>query len=220
MRIVAGSARGRRIEAPSGQATRPTSDRTREALFSAIESQRGVLAGARVLDLYAGSGAVGLEAASRGAAHVVLVESEAAAARVARRNVEHLALRQVHLTTTTVERWVEQTDPDPEPDQTFDVVFADPPYSLAPDRLREVLTGLLDRAVLAPQALVVVERSSRDAAWTWPQGLSALRDRRYGEATLWYGRAAAGRTGTEPGAPGDSATGQSAAGHSPAGEDQ
>lgn len=179
-RIVAGLAGGRRLLVPRGRGTRPTSERTREALFSTLEALRGSLHGAVVLDLYAGSGAVGLEAASRGAARVVLVEREADALTALRRNVAALDLPGVEVRAGAVERLLAA-----DADLAFDVVFVDPPYAEPVD---EVLGRLVDGGWLAPGATVVVERASRDRSPSWPDGLTADRARRYGEATLWYGR--------------------------------
>lgn len=187
-RVVAGAARGRRLAVPPGQVTRPTSDRAREALFSSLQSLVRAWAGRRVLDLYAGSGAVGLEALSRGAAHALLVESDPRAARTITANVETIGLPGAVVRQGRVERVVAGGLPAP----AYDVVFADPPYDLPDDELRSVLTDL--RPALADDAVVAVERASkaqRGGEWRWPAGYAALRSRRYGEATLWYGRAAA-----------------------------
>jgi 16S rRNA (guanine966-N2)-methyltransferase len=176
-RIVAGLAGGRRLQVPPGSRTRPTSDRAREGLFSALTSLTD-LTGARFLDLYAGTGAVGLEALSRGAASVLLVESDARTAPILRANVRALDLPGAEVRVERVERVV--ASPAPEP---YDIVFADPPYSLDLD---EVVVNLVTNGWIGD--LVVVERSSRDGDFRWPEGLQALRARRYGEATLWYGR--------------------------------
>jgi 16S rRNA (guanine(966)-N(2))-methyltransferase RsmD len=183
-RIVAGALGGRRISAPPGDHTRPTSDRVREALFSALRALTD-LAGARFADLFAGSGAVGLEALSRGAGHVLLVEADARAARVARENVAALdAADAVRL----VNAKVEQVLGAPPPDGPYDVVFADPPYAVPDDKISAMLAALTDGGWLAPGAVVVVERSSRSPEVTWVPGITAVRSRRYGETTLWYGR--------------------------------
>jgi 16S rRNA (guanine966-N2)-methyltransferase len=162
--------------------TRPTADRTREALFSSLSSLM-TLDGARVLDLYAGSGAVGLEAASRGAARVLLVESDPQALTVLRRNVSELGLGGVRVSSTTVERLAGEPA-----DHRHDLVFADPPYALGAAELGEVLGGLERNGWLTPDAVVVIERSSRDPDWIWPPQLVPVRSKRYGEGTLWYGR--------------------------------
>ena len=184
-RIVAGAARGRRLVVPAGDGTRPTSSRAREGLFSSLESELGSLHGLAFLDLYAGSGAVGLEAASRGAAPVVLVENDRRAWHAARENMAVLGLSEVTLHRALVESHLAQPGPAP----GFDVVFVDPPYPLADAAVDECLAALVLRGWLAPRAVVVVERATRGSSPQWPVGITATRSRRYGEATLWYGRA-------------------------------
>jgi 16S rRNA (guanine966-N2)-methyltransferase len=180
-RIVAGSAGGRRLAVPPGERTRPTSDRAREALFATLAGLVD-LDGARVLDLYAGSGAVGLEAVSRGAAHALLVDADARAAAVARDNARTLGLQdRVTVRRDRVER-VLAGDPEP-----HDLVFADPPYALGDDELGAVLLRLAG-GWLAPGAVLAVERASRGSGPRWPDRVEALKRRRYGEGTLWYGR--------------------------------
>jgi 16S rRNA (guanine(966)-N(2))-methyltransferase RsmD len=182
-RIVAGVLGGRRLATPPGRGTRPTSDRVREALFSTLDTMVD-LDGARVADLYAGSGAVGLEAASRGASHVLLVESDPRAARTARDNVSTLGVGdRVRLSRASVEQALATR-----PEQPYDLVFADPPYSVPDTAIDAMLTGLAENGWLAEGAVVVVERSSRDAPVTWVPGITAERGRRYGETMLWYGR--------------------------------
>jgi 16S rRNA (guanine966-N2)-methyltransferase len=185
-RIVAGQAGGRRLAVPPS-GTRPTSDRAREALFSSLESSLPGLAGVRFLDLYAGSGAVGLEAWSRGASRVVLVESAAAAVKVLRTNVTNL--RSSHAPgpvgkIDVVAAKAERTAADL-PASGFDVVFADPPYELPAVQVAGVLATLAQRGVPRPGAIIVVERATRDK-WTWPLGYAATHDRKYGDATLHY----------------------------------
>ncbi|HET9518685.1 MAG TPA: 16S rRNA (guanine(966)-N(2))-methyltransferase RsmD [Actinoplanes sp.] len=187
-RIIAGEHGGRRLTAPPGAQTRPTSDRVREALFSALHTMTD-LAGARFADLYAGSGAVGLEALSRGAAHASLVESDAKAAAVIRDNIATLRVgASARLITGRVGHVVAQP-PDGGP---YDVVFADPPYASTDDEVTQVQQALVDNGWLAPDAVVVIERSTRTvvrgAALSWVDGITGDRSRRYGETTLWYGR--------------------------------
>jgi 16S rRNA (guanine966-N2)-methyltransferase len=179
-RIIAGSAGGRRLQVPAGRDTRPTSDRVREALFSRLDHE-GWLDGAHVLDLYAGSGALGLEAASRGAAEVVLVEAARVAAATIRRNVSTLGLDGVRVAEAKVERWLDRPA-----DVRFDVVLADPPYPVTDDAVDGVLRLLTEHGWLADQALVVVERASRSRAPRWPAPLEAVADRAYGETRLWF----------------------------------
>ncbi|MGW1463786.1 16S rRNA (guanine(966)-N(2))-methyltransferase RsmD [Streptomyces sp. NPDC002308] len=185
-RVIAGSAGGRRLAVPPGNGTRPTSDRAREGLFSTWEALRGTLDGARIADLYAGSGAVGLEALSRGAVHALLVEADPKAVRTVRENVRAVGLPGAEVRTGKAE----QTVAGPAPADPYDVVFLDPPYVVTDDDLREILLTLGSRGWLAEDALVTVERATRGGEFGWPEGFEPLRSRRYGEATLWYGRAA------------------------------
>ena len=195
-RVIAGAAGGRRLAVPDGRGTRPTSDRAREGLFATIVSMTGSLAGARVLDLYAGSGAVGLEALSRGAEHVLLVESGPRAGRVIRDNIVAIGLAGAEVVTGRVER-VLARGPALSGDNRgrYDIVFADPPYALVADEVSGMLVALADRSWLAPEALVIVERATRSGPVNWPAGFAADRARRYGEATFWYGR---GPSGPDP----------------------
>jgi 16S rRNA (guanine966-N2)-methyltransferase len=182
-RVIAGEAGGRRLAVPDGRDTRPTSDRAREGLFSTIASMLGSLAGTRVLDLYAGSGAVGLEALSRGAGHVLMVEHGARATRVIRENIEAIGLPGAALAADRVERVLARG---PE-DGRYDVVFADPPYALADSAVSRVLSLLAGQGWLAPGALVIVERATRSGPLNWPDEFVSAKSRRYGEATFWYG---------------------------------
>lgn len=180
-RIIAGKAGGRRLAVPPGQGTRPTSDRAREGLFGTLLSEIGPLAGKKVLDLYAGSGAVGLEALSRGAQSVLLVEADARAAAVIKANIKAVELPGARVVTGKAERL-----PDRAGDR-YDIVFADPPYAVTQADVAKVLTQLA-RGWLNDNALVVIERATRDGEFDWPPGYIPGKSRRYGEATFWYGR--------------------------------
>src|SRR5690242_11837881 len=177
-RIIGGSAGGRRIDTPRGLHTRPTSDRVREALFSAIESWCGSLAGLRFLDLYAGSGAVGLEALSRGAGVATFVEQDRRTATLISRNAKTLGFtadvlgQSVHHVLASAPR------------ASYDVVFLDPPYPLPDAEVDADLAALVEHGWLAADALVVVERASKRSTTTWPEGLTLLRERKYGETML------------------------------------
>jgi len=183
-RVIAGAAGGRRLAVPRGTATRPTSDRAREGLFASVLSELGSLDGRRVLDLYAGSGAVGLEALSRGAGHVLLVESDSRAAAVIKANVAAVGIAGATVVTDRAERLLAQ--PPEGASDRYDLVFADPPYAVTAAAVTRVLT-LLAAGWLADEALVVVERATRSGPLDWPPGYSAGKSRRYGEATFWYG---------------------------------
>lgn len=184
-RIISGSVGGRRLVTPPGRDTRPTSDRAREGLFATVHALLGDLDGLRAADLFAGSGAVGLEALSRGAEHVLLVESHPRAARVVRANVESLGLPGAQLVTDRVERVVRT-----KPSEPYELIFADPPYAVPDETITELLQALRDNGWLAPDALVAVERATRGGPLAWPDGYRGDRARRYGEGTLWYGLAA------------------------------
>jgi len=187
-RIIAGMHGGRRLSAPAGAQTRPTSDRVREALFSALETMTD-LDGARFADLYAGSGAVGLEALSRGATFSVLIESDARAARIIRDNIAAL---KVGTSARLITGKVGQVVAMPPAAGPYDVIFADPPYSVTDEEVTELQRALLDNGWLAPGAVVVLERATRTAVrgqpLHWVDGITADRSKRYGETTLWYGR--------------------------------
>jgi 16S rRNA (guanine966-N2)-methyltransferase len=202
-RVIAGQAGGRRLAVPPGTTTRPTSDRAREGLFASLLSELGRFDGVRVLDLYAGSGAIGLEALSRGAESVLLVESDARAAGVIKANVKAVGLPGATVALDRVERLLTRP-PAGHQDQNqnhdrFDLVIADPPYALTDDAVARVLT-LLQGGWLADDALVVIERATRSGPLDWPPGFLPGKSRRYGEATFWYGwygsEAGAGQTGT------------------------
>lgn len=180
-RIIGGTAGGRRLKTPSGEATRPTSDRVREALFSALEAGLGSLAGLRVLDLYAGSGGVGLEAMSRGAGVLTSVESDRRTARLVQQNAATLGFGRVEVLAQPVVRVLAQP-----PRAPYDVVFVDPPYAMENVDLEEVLALLVAQEWLATGCVLVVERSARSVEPAWPRGLVREREKAYGETVLWY----------------------------------
>jgi 16S rRNA (guanine966-N2)-methyltransferase len=180
-RLIAGAAGGRRLKVPPA-GVRPTGDRAREGLFNSLGSLLD-LDGARVLDLYAGSGALGLEALSRGAAEVVLVESGPRVLPVLRANLAAVGLPGARVVAGSVPTVVAGPAP-----AAFDLVLADPPYAVPVADVLGVLGSLAAGGWCAPDAVVVVERSSREEPWEWPTPFTGLRDRRYGEALLRYGR--------------------------------
>ncbi|MGY1687158.1 16S rRNA (guanine(966)-N(2))-methyltransferase RsmD [Geodermatophilus sp. SYSU D00804] len=180
-RLISGAAGGRRLKVPPS-GVRPTGDRAREGLFNSLGTLLD-LDGAAVLDLYAGSGALGLEALSRGAAQVVLVENGPRVLPVLRANVAAVGLPGARVVAGSVPTVVGGAPP-----ARFDLVLADPPYAVRADEVRGVLSALVTGEWLAPDAVVVVERSSREEPWEWPTPLTGIRDRRYGEAVLRYGR--------------------------------
>lgn len=179
-RIIAGTAGGRTLRTPSGDRTRPTSDRVREAVFSALAA-REAIAGVDVLDLYAGSGALGLEAASRGAASVTLVESDRRAGAVASANVTLLGFLGCSVVTSTVAGFLARPG-----GPAYGLVFLDPPYAVPEDDLAAVLSALATGGRLTDDAVVVVERSTRSPAPAWPAGLEPSSTRTYGETAVHY----------------------------------
>jgi 16S rRNA (guanine966-N2)-methyltransferase len=176
MRVIAGSLGGRRLVAPRGMATRPTSDRVREALFSML----GDVAGARVLDLYAGTDALGIEALSRGAARAVFVESARPALAALRENLATLGLEGCsRVLAQAAERAAPALRP---PDAPFDLVFADPPYAALAAAAAAIST-LITSGAVAPGARVVLEHAARDAAPTLPS-LEPRPSRIYGDTSV------------------------------------
>ena len=192
-RVIAGAAGGRRLAVPPGTTTRPTSDRAREGLFASVLSELGDLRGKRVLDLYAGSGALGLEALSRGAESVLLVESDARAAAVIEANIAAVALPGAAVAIDRVERLLSPGGAR----GRYDLALADPPYAVTDAAVARMLTLLAD-GWLVEDALVVVERATRSGPLDWPPGYLAGKSRRYGEATFWYGWYDSGAEAGEP----------------------
>ncbi|MGQ0841623.1 16S rRNA (guanine(966)-N(2))-methyltransferase RsmD [Actinokineospora sp.] len=178
-RIVAGAAGGRRLAVPP-KGTRPTADRVREALFSALESAVD-LDGARVLDLYAGSGALGLEALSRGAVVATLVESDRAAVAVLRDNAAAVGLPGADIRPGRVAQVLAAA-----PEAAYDLVFADPPYAVPGPELAAVLAALVGNGWTAPGSTVIVERARRSGEPDWPAALAPGRTRRYGDTELHW----------------------------------
>ncbi|MGP5380889.1 16S rRNA (guanine(966)-N(2))-methyltransferase RsmD [Glutamicibacter arilaitensis] len=188
-RIIAGAAGGQPLKSVPGDATRPTTDRVKEALFSRLESW-DILSGARVLDLFAGSGSLGVETASRGARQVILVEKAPKAVAVCQQNAA-LVNKVLKTNTVVVKRgsvdsvlesfYNSQTGV---PSKTFDVVLLDPPYPLTDEELAVTLEKI--SMVLAEDATVIVERSARSPEPTWPESLVKFADRKYGETHLWF----------------------------------
>lgn len=173
-RIVSGTHGGRTLDVPD-RGTRPTSERVREALFSRLESWDEI-ADARVIDLFAGSGALGLEAMSRGAQRCVLVDSAPGAVKVLRKNVSRNNFENVDVIRADAAKLSSVHD--------FTLAFLDPPYDIDPKQLVEVLEHLAD--FLVDDALVVVELSSRTPEPAWPKGYLRESDRKWGETRVWF----------------------------------
>jgi len=180
-RIIAGEARGRRLAVPPGDGVRPTSDRVKESVFSALGP--GPLVGARVLDLYAGSGALALEALSRGAAEALLVERDQAAARAIRANIEMLGFGdRAVLRVSTVAALLGH----PGPGEPFDLVLMDPPYDTPGADVDAALRLLVDGAWVAPHGTIVVERAAGSSPVGWPNGWGSTWERCYGDTLVLF----------------------------------
>ncbi|MEE8409976.1 MAG: 16S rRNA (guanine(966)-N(2))-methyltransferase RsmD [Myxococcota bacterium] len=181
MRVIAGSARGRRLAAPKGKGTRPTPDRVREALFSTLFSMAAPeIVGARVLDLFAGTGALGIEALSRGAAHSTFVEQDRGTAALLATNLHTVAGADTELLQMPVARALAQLDGG----APFDIVFADPPYDL--ELLQPTVDALVQHALVSADGLVVCEHGSRQKPPAAPSGWAAGKTRSYGDVALTF----------------------------------
>ena len=176
MRVIAGTARGRRLHVPSGYHVRPTADRTKEALFASLQPR---LHGARVVDVFAGTGALGIEALSRGASTATFVERSKPVTRVLRENLELVGLADGAM---IVPREAIPALREELPGAPFDIAVLDPPYDIDPEELATVLELLQD--ALSPGAVVVVELSRHGGAPRWPHRLDPREERRYGDTVL------------------------------------
>ncbi|WGW13057.1 16S rRNA (guanine(966)-N(2))-methyltransferase RsmD [Saxibacter everestensis] len=185
-RIIAGAFGGLRLATPKGESTRPTSDRVRESLFSSLQ-HAGLIDDARVLDLFAGSGALGLESLSRGARKVVLVDRWQPAVAAAKTNVTAIVKAvpgcqgSAEVVKSPVDGFLDKSVATP-----FDLIFADPPYPLAEAELAALLAAVTDNGWLEPGGVIVVERSSRSPEPVWPEELARYRRAKHGETMLWF----------------------------------
>jgi 16S rRNA (guanine966-N2)-methyltransferase len=180
--VIAGTARGRRLQTPAGNAVRPTKDVTREAVFSALDA-RGLLVDATVLDLYSGSGALAIEALSRGARCAVLVERAREALDAIRSNLDALGFAdRAHVVHADVMRFLHGVPAGRAP---FDLVLADPPYDTSDASVTEMCAALLEPGWLAPDAIVVVERPVRHEVRP-PAGLQTGWQRTFGDTLVTF----------------------------------
>ncbi len=180
-KVIAGEFKGRNLRVPVS-VTRPTTSRVREAIFSTIVHKLGDLSDLRVLDLYAGSGALGIEALSRGAAEAVFVELDRKACQVIESNIKDLGLNRVHIQNTSVTSELKHRSTT----GAFDLVLIDAPYTVSDDVIGELLIDLFENDWLNEDALVVVERTKKSAL-TWPEAFTESERREYGDTTIWYG---------------------------------
>ena len=194
MRIIAGLAKGRTLSRVAG-ATRPTSDRAREGLFSSLLSEFGDFTALKVLDLFAGSGAIGLEALSRGAGLVHAVEKNDGACKTITKNaalvVRAKTLGEFHLFSMSAQKFLEIL-----PTAQYDIVYLDPPYDFSDVELYKCLVQLRTAQFLQEDAVIAVERASKTGAMKWPSGFESIRERKYGTAVIYYGKLA--QNGLDP----------------------
>ena len=183
MRIIAGVAKGRNLSTVAG-ATRPTSDRAREALFSTLLSEFGEFENLKFLDLFAGSAAVGLEALSRGADLVHAVEKDDGAVKTIRANQEIVEKAKpegkFHLYAMSAQKFLGN------PTQQYDIIFMDPPYDFGDQGVHELLNLILEKEVIRSGGVIVIERATKGSRIKWPEPLRELRTKEYGVATLYY----------------------------------
>lgn len=185
MRIIAGVAKGRNLGTVA-QATRPTSDRAREGLFSSLSSEFGTFEGLRVLDLFAGSGAIGLESLSRGATLVHVVEKDEQAIKTIEANHELVKKSnpagKLQVFGMSVERFLND-----QPREKYHLVYIDPPYEFSNQGVEDILSKLHDNNFLSSDAFIAVERNSRLDQFIWPDAFIPARERNYGQASIYYG---------------------------------
>jgi len=186
MRIIAGSSKGKPLYSPP-ESTRPTSDRAREGLFSSLESEFGSMNDLAFLDLFAGSGAVGVEALSRGAASVYAVEQHEETAAVARKNFELVnnPAGDFSVVNSSVDRFL--TSPGLPKGFAFDIIFMDPPYPVPNDEIEKILRTIYQDGLLANRGLVSIERESKSKPFTWPEPFIQEKIRSYGQGSIFYG---------------------------------
>jgi 16S rRNA (guanine966-N2)-methyltransferase len=185
LRIIAGVAKGRNLGTVA-QATRPTSDRAREGLFSSLSSEFGTFEGLRVLDLFAGSGAIGLESLSRGATLVHVVEKDEQAVKTIEANHELVKKSnpagKLQIFGMSVERFLND-----QPREKYHLVYIDPPYDFSNQGVEDILSKLHDNDFLSSDAFIAVERNARLDQFIWPDAFIPARERNYGQATIYYG---------------------------------
>lgn len=185
MRIIAGVAKGRNLGTVA-QATRPTSDRAREGLFSSLSSEFGTFEGLRVLDLFAGSGAIGLESLSRGATLVHVVEKDEQAIKTIEANYELVKKSnptgKFQIFGMSVERFLND-----QPREKYHLVYIDPPYEFSNQGVEDILSKLHDDNFLSSDAFIAVERNTRLDQFIWPDAFTPARERNYGQASIYYG---------------------------------
>ena len=183
MRIIAGASKGKTLFSPPHQ-TRPTSDRAREGLFSSLESEFGSMEGLNVLDLFAGSGAVGVEALSRGASIVHAVEKDESTSAICARNFDLVPHQndQSDVFKMSAAMYVHENR-----GIKYDIIFMDPPYEVANENIEKLLTDIHINELLQPRGIVAIERATKSNAFSWPEPFTLEKIRSYGQGSIFYG---------------------------------
>ena len=182
MRIISGSAKGKKLISPEDERVRPTSDRAREGLFSSLESAYGSLSELLFLDLFAGSGAVGVEALSRGVEVVHAVEEEVSELAASNFELVNNAAGTYKVFKNRAKRFLES-----EAALKYDIIFMDPPYAVSNVEITELLTIIKERNLIQPRGIITIERASKSKPFEWPQGMECEKVRSYGQGSMFYG---------------------------------
>jgi len=182
MRIISGSGKGKRLNSPEDERVRPTSDRAREGLFSSLESEFGSLTDLYFLDLFAGSGAVGVEALSRGAEIVHAVEEEVGELTASNFALLSHPVGQYKVFRNRADRFLES-----DAALRYDIIFMDPPYEMSNEEITELLETIKERNLIQPRGIITIERRSKSAPFTWPDGMECEKVRSYGQGSMFYG---------------------------------
>lgn len=182
MRIIAGSAKGKKLNSPEDERVRPTSDRAREGLFSSLESAFGSLTDLYFLDLFAGSGAVGVEALSRGAEIVHAVEDEVSELTTSNFALVGKGVGKYKVFKNRAKRFLES-----DAALKYDIIFMDPPYEISNEEITELLQIIKERNLIQPRGIITIERRTKTAPFTWPEGMECEKVRSYGQGSMFYG---------------------------------
>jgi len=182
MRIIAGSAKGKKLNSPEDERVRPTSDRAREGLFSSLESAYGSLTELYFLDLFAGSGAVGVEALSRGAEIVHAVEEEVSELTSSNFALVNNAAGKYKVFKNRAQRFLES-----DAALKYDIIFMDPPYDISNEEITELLDIIKARNLIQARGIITIERRSKSAPFAWPSGMECEKVRSYGQGSIFYG---------------------------------
>ncbi len=182
MRIISGSSKGKKLFSPEDDRIRPTSDRAREGLFSSLVSSFGDFEGIHFLDLFAGTGAVGVEALSRGAKIVHSVEADFNELALSNFELVNNPAGDFKVFKNRAKRFLESTDA-----LCYDIIFMDPPYDISNEDILELLTIISERNLIAPRGIITIERASKSKPFAWPQGMECEKVRSYGQGSMFYG---------------------------------